>query len=58
MADLVAALSLPENAAARMARRNVAEALVAWWRDMGSPRHLIDEAIRPEKLVLPPEMLP
>ena len=41
-----------------MARRNVAEALVAWWRDIGSPRHLIDEAIRPEKLVLPSEMLP
>jgi len=41
-----------------MARRNVATALVSWWEDVGSPRHLVEDAIRPERLVLPPDWLP
>lgn len=41
-----------------MARRNVATALVTWWDDVGSLRHLVEDAIRTERLVLPPDVLP
>ena len=40
-----------------MARRNVATALVTWWEGIGSLRHMVEDAIRPERLVLPPDML-
>ena len=41
-----------------MARRNAATALVTWWEHVGSPRHVVEDAIRPERLVLPPDVLP
>ncbi len=41
-----------------MARRNVATALVTWWEDVGTLRHLVEDAIQPERLVLPPDWLP
>lgn len=41
-----------------IARRNVATALVNWWEEVGSPRPVIDNATLPEKLVLPPTLLP